>query len=407
MKAIQFNLTIPRYALGLALSKLYYPVLWSGLSCTSLQDVPEPALPGPEWVKIRTRLGGICGTDTSTVGLITSPYFSPFSESPFTLGHENVGDIVEVGSAASEWQVGQRVVANPVLWCATRGYAEADWCAPCKRGENNLCQHYAEGRLRPAILMGSSREIGGSWSAVFAMHKSNVYAVPENVTDENALMVEPFACALHAALIDFPADDETILILGAGTIGLLQLAALRVLGCKARILVSARYPFQAEAARKLGADEVLSGGDLYAQVAGRTGARTYKPIIGKRVVVGGVDRTYECVGTGGTLDDAMHLTRNAGTVIVVGTPGQVQGVDWSAVFSKELKVRATIFHHHAEMVQGRAHKAFQLTLDWMAAGKLDIGWLVNGRYRLEDFGRALKEQGDKKNHPIVKAVFEF
>lgn len=407
MKAIQFNLSIPRYALGLALSKLYYPVLWSGLSCTSMKDIAEPDLPGPEWVKIRTRLAGICGTDTSTIGLKTSPYFSPFSESPFTMGHENVGDIVEVGAAAGEWAVGQRVVVNPFLWCATRGYAEADWCAPCQRGENNLCQHYAEGGLRPAIFMGSSRDTGGSWSAFFCAHKANVYAVPENVSDENALMVEPFACGLHAALMDFPANDETILILGAGTIGLVQLAALRVLGSRARILVSARYDFQAEAAHRLGADEVLLGGDLYTEVAERTGARLYKPLIGKRVVVGGVDRTYECVGSDGALDDAMRLTRAGGTVMVVGMPGLVKGVDWTAIFSQELKVRAAIGYNHAEMYQGAAHRAFQLTLDLMAAGKLDLGGLVNRRYRLEDYKRALHEQEAKRRHPIVKAVFDF
>ncbi len=407
MKAIQFNLTIPRYALGLALGRVYPAALWNGLSCTSMKDVPEPQLPGPEWVRIRTRLAGICGTDTSTITLKTSPYFSPFSESPFTMGHENVGDILEVGSAAGEWQVGQRVVVNPFLWCGPRGYAPAEWCEPCQRGENNLCQRYAEGGLRPAIFMGSSRETGGSWSSVFAMHKSNLYAVPDNVSDENALMVEPFACGLHAALMDFPADDETILILGAGTIGLAQLAALRALGSRARIIVSARYGFQAEAAQRLGADEVLQVGDLYAALAERTGAKIYKPLIGKRVVVGGVDRVYECVGSDSVLDDAMRLTRSGGTVMVVGMPGQVRGLDWTAIFSQELKVRAAIGYNHAEMFKGKAHRAFQLSLDLMAAGQVDLGALVNRRYRLEDYGRALREQGDKRRHPVVKAVFEF
>lgn len=85
MKAIRFNATIPRYALGQALGKLSPGLLWSGLSCTFVSDEPVPPLPAGDWVNIRTRYGGICGSDLNTIHLHNSPYYSPSPPSPSPL----------------------------------------------------------------------------------------------------------------------------------------------------------------------------------------------------------------------------------------------------------------------------------------------------------------------------------
>jgi threonine dehydrogenase-like Zn-dependent dehydrogenase len=369
--------------------------------------VAEPELIGPDWVKVKTRLGGICGTDLGTITLHTSPYYSPFSDFPFTFGHENVGTLVELGAGVEGFKQGQRVVVEPTLWCAPRGFAKQDWCEYCQKGETNRCLNKTKGDLARGMFIGSNKDTSGSWSPYFVAHQSQLYPVPDSVSDENALMVEPFACGLHAVLSDFPADDETILILGAGTIGLVVLAALRALGSQARILISARYAIQADAARRLGASEVLQGGDLYTQVAERTGASLLKPAIGKLVVSGGVDRVYECVGSDRSLDDANRLARSGGTVVLVGLPGIAKGVDWSAIFSQELTLIANTEYGHAERFKGKTWSAFGLALDLMAKGTADLGWMVSRRYALKEYKRALNELANKKRHPIIKAVFEF
>ena len=407
MKAIRFNLTIPRYVVGKLAEKIYPPLLWRGISCTSYQEVPEPELPGPEWVKVNTHLAGICGTDTGTIYLHTSTYYEPFSSSPFTLGHENVGVIAEVGAEVTGWQVGDRVIVEPTLWCAPRGFAEEDWCEYCQRGEVNRCENIASGNLAPGVATGSCADTGGSWSRAFTAHRTQLYHVPDSVSDENALLVEPFVCGLHAALQNMPDDEETVLILGAGTIGLMQLAGLRAAGSKAHIIITARYPFQAQAAERLGASEVLIGGDLYQQIAERTSGKVYTPIMGKRVLVGGVDQTFECVGNDSALDDALRLTRAGGKVVVVGVPGIAKGIDWAVIFDNELTVKASYIYHHAEQWRGERRTTFDIALEMMAAGELDLGWMVNRRYALADYDRALSEVGEKKTHPIIKAVFEF
>ncbi|MEX2143583.1 MAG: alcohol dehydrogenase catalytic domain-containing protein [Anaerolineales bacterium] len=405
MKAIQFAFSFPRYGLGLALGHWAPGILWSGLSCTVLREVPEPSLPGPDWVKVKTKLGGICGTDLGTIYLKTSPYYSPFSSFPFTYGHENLGLISELGAEITGWQVGQRVVVNPILACEARGFKE--FCPFCAKGEINRCARFTQGTLAPAIMTGAARDTGGSWSAAFVAHRSQLYAVPDNVSDENALMIEPFSCGLHAVLIDFPKDNETILILGAGTMGLVTLAALRALGSQARILVSARYANQAEAATRLDASEVLRGGDLYAQVAERTGATLLKATIGKRVVEGGADRVYECTGSDSSLDDANRLARSGGKVVLVGIPAIAKGVDWTAIFSQELTVLAARQFNNAEPYKGKLWRCFDLALDLMASGNVDLGWMVNRKYALVDYKQALGDLAQKGSQGIIKAAFEF
>jgi threonine dehydrogenase-like Zn-dependent dehydrogenase len=406
MQAVQFAFSYPRYALGLALGRLAPGILWSGASCTVMRHVSPPALPGADWVRIKTKLGGICGTDLGTIYLKTSPYYSPFSAFPFTFGHEQVGTIAELGADIKGFAVGQRVVVEPTLWCAPRGFAKSEWCEYCQRGETNRCLHRREGKLAPAMFIGTSRDTGGSWSENFVAHLSQLFAVPDSLSDEDALMVEPFACGVHAALIDFPKDDETILILGAGTIGLVTLAALRALGSKARILVSARYAHQAEAAKRLGASEILRG-NLYEQVAKHTGAQLLKPVMGKLVVEGGVDRVYECTGNDSSLDDANRFARRGGTVVLVGVPGMAKGVDWTAIFSKELRILAATEYNHAERFQGKTWKTYDLAIELLSSGKADLGWMVSRRYKLGDYKKALGDLAQKGSQGIIKAAFQF
>ena len=121
MKALQFIVTIPRYVLGMALGHLHQRAYTGRLSCLQLRDVPEPELLGPDWVKVKTRYGGICGTDLGIIRLHMSPVMTPFGSQTFTMGHEQVGIIAEMGRGVEGFEVGQRVVADLLLPCSVRG----------------------------------------------------------------------------------------------------------------------------------------------------------------------------------------------------------------------------------------------------------------------------------------------
>lgn len=405
MKAIQFNATVPRYVMGKTLGAMAHDLYWKGPGCTYMADVPEPTLPGPAWVKVATRYGGICGSDLGAIGLHTSPYFEPFASFPYTFGHENIGHIAEVGAEAGDLSEGDRVAVEPLLWCEPRGVDEP--CEYCARGEINLCSNTAEGTLSPGGFTGYCADTGGSWSSHFLAHRSQVHRVPESVSDENGVLIDPLAVGLHAVLIDPPAPGETVLVQGAGAIGLTVLAALQGLEFDVERLVIARHPHQAEAARRLGAEQVITADDPFAEVAKLTGARLYKPMIGKRVMVGGAARTYECVGSDSAIDDALRMTRAGGTSILVGVPGLARGIDWSSIFKDELTVKASTVYNHCDPWDGRTWKTVDLATDLFERATLDLSWMVTHRFALDQWKTALQLHGRKGSSGLIKAVFEF
>jgi L-iditol 2-dehydrogenase len=408
MKAIQFNLTIPRYVIGVALGKISPKIYWSGLSCTSYNEIPEPELPADDWVVVRTKLGGVCGTDLSAVNLKASTYSTPLVTFPFVLGHENIGRIQELGSAVKDWSIGDRVVVEPALWCKPRGFD--DLCEFCAKGEINRCLRILEGKVSPGIQIGLCHDTGGSWAPYFVANEAQLYKVPETISDENALMIEPFTIGLHAASQNFPKDNDQVLIIGAGTIGLCVLAALRSLGSKSEIIVLARYPFQVEAAERLGASSVILGSrdnHFYQDVVEITGAILKNPIMGKPLVIGGADIIFDCVGSNSSLDDAIRLTRNGGQVVFVGEPGVVQNLDWTPIFTQDLKVKAAYLYNHVENYDGNKWKAFDLAIELLRGGKVDLGWMVTQKFRLEDYPKAFELTKQRNKIRSIKIVFEF
>lgn len=405
MKAIQFDLSIPRYVASLALSKVHQPVLWGPWSCVVYRDVPEPKLPNDEWVLIRTRFGGICGSDIHHIHLGTSPGLSAITSFPFTFGHENCGTVERVGSAVTGWKAGDRVVVEPNLWCKPRCLP---LCGPCSRGDIQLCERLTEGCISAGPQIGSCRDTGGSWSPFFVAHESQLVRVPGHIGDENAVLAEPFATSLHAVLANRPNDGDTVLVIGAGTIGLGVIAALRAIGSKARVIVAAKHRLQKELAHRFGADLIIevNGGDYGAEIASALGATRLKPLLGKPVVFGGAEVVFECVGSGASIDDAIRFAGPRGRVIIAGLASLPKGIDWSAVWLKELDVRGTYTYGH-DSLDGHRVRTFDLALDLMNSGKVDLATMVTHRFPLAEYARAFEAVGQRGKTGLIKAVFEF
>ncbi len=407
MEVLQFSDSIPRYAVSKALGTGSDRAFWSNLSCLQFKDAPEPRLPTSEWLRIKTRFGGICGSDIGLVTLHSSTSTSAYTSFPFTVGHENVGVVGEIGSAVEGFDVGQRVVVDPLLPCRVRGFDEP--CEMCARGDYNLCLRFRDGTIAPGLLTGFCRDTGGSWSSSFVAHQSQVIPVPASVSDENAVLVEPFAVALHAVLRNRPSDKQTVLIIGAGVIGLSTLAAIRAIGSKARVIITARHPFQVEMAKLLGADEVIKperGAAFYRQIAQVTGAAIYKPVIGKDVVSGGADLIFECVGSNSTVDDALRLTAASGRMVLVGLAGIPRGIDWSPIWLSEVEVRGS-FCYAIEEFDGEQISTMRLAIKLMAEQGVDLSPLVTHRFSLSDYRNALQTVTSKGRSGVIKAVFAF
>jgi L-iditol 2-dehydrogenase len=406
VKAIRFAAPIPTYLATLAAGRISPRFHTGRLACTRYMDVERPALPTDKWVRIRTRLGGICGSDLSVISLHVSPSTSPFSTFPFVLGHENVGEVAEIGAGVTKVRVGARVTANPLLCCEPRGISAR--CAACESGHHSRCAHFADGgTIAPGMFIGITRGLGGSWGEEFVAHEDQLVPIPDGMSDASAVLIEPFACSVHAVRANLPEAGERVLVIGAGSIGLLTIAAIHALAPGAHVTALARYDAQRAHATRLGAAQVVPArGDYTRALADAGGTRLLKPIIGKPVGVGGFDRAFVCIGGAHGMDDAMRVTRAGGTIVLLGNSSTMNGLDWTPLWLKELTVRGSLCYGspvHASAGQG----AFAEAASLIASGAAPIAELLTHTFALGDYRKALETALNKAGGESIKVAFRF
>ena len=223
MIALQMYRSMSRYVAARAVGSRMPGLLAGPLTPLRLATIDEPKLIGPGWGRLAPRLSGICGSDLSALSGQTSFYFSSLVSMPFVPGHEVVGELYD---DLEDLPAGTRVVLSPVLSCAARG---VERCAPCQAGAVGRCERVTVGHVAPGLQTGYCADTGGGWGAMLVAHRSQVFPVPDRLPDDRAVLVEPLACAIHAALKAEPEPGASVLVVGAGTVGLLTLLALRAL----------------------------------------------------------------------------------------------------------------------------------------------------------------------------------
>src|SRR2546423_3514242 len=254
MKALRFSRSLPRFAAARVAGSMQ-PGGGARGGRWALVGAPDPVEPGPGWEAVRPILAGICGSDLATVAGKSSRYFEPIVSFPFVPGHEIVGTTAD----------GARVVVEPVLGCAARDVTPP--CPACAGGSLGRCEHLTLGHLKPGLQTGYCADTGGGWSTALVAHRSQLHRVPEALSDEAAVMVEPAACAVHAALRARVPGGGLVVVLGAGTLGLCVVAALRRFALPGTVIAGAKHPDQQRETLRLGADVAV------APAVGRPGGR--------------------------------------------------------------------------------------------------------------------------------------
>lgn len=404
MKALQYRKSIPRYALLKLLGARFKSLCTGAAATISLVDVPEPKLPNQKWLRVAPKLTGICGSDLSTICAKGSPYLSPVTSMPFTMGHEVVGVVTEIGSAVTRVKLGDRIIMHPALGCVVRGVDPK--CAACAAGDEALCRNVTRGVISAGIQTGFCRDTGGGFSESLVAHESQVYKVPQEIPDEAAVLIEPFACTLHAALRVSLKPDQTALVIGCGSIGLLTIAALRALSSPARIVAVARYDHQRRLATDLGAGALMDSPRdwpaRYRLWAAELGAEIHPAQIGKPMVIGGADAVFDCVASSQSIDDGVRFTRSGGTFALVGMPGIPRGVDWTPIWFKELTVRASYAYGHEESRGGR--DTFELAIELMKDRAKQLSKLVGRPFPLSEYRAAIQQALSTGASKVAKTV---
>lgn len=219
MKALQFNITLPKFLAPKGLAKIFGKrVYYKGpLKTIRIAQIPEPALPTKDWVKIKTIYCGFCGSDLNLIQLHDSPTASPFTSFPCVIGHEIVGEISETSSGVEGFKSGDIVAINPGLPCKIRGISPL--CPTCSSGRTSNCENFAEGNLSPGMFSGINSGINGGFAPYLVAHKTQLYRVPEGLNLEAAAMTEPVAVALQTLFDNMPREGEKVLVIGGGVIG--------------------------------------------------------------------------------------------------------------------------------------------------------------------------------------------
>lgn len=292
--------------------------LYHGPHDVRIEEVEDPRPVSGE-VLLRVTRSGMCGTDASEwkAGPIIFPLHKAHPKSglmgPMILGHEFIGEVVELGDGVSGFSVGDRVASGAGISCGT--------CPRCAEGRTNLCFEY--------VTHGLNRH--GGMAELVAVPASTLVPIPADLSDDHAGLAQPLAVGLHAARRARVAPGDTVVLIGAGAIGTFVLAGLKHLGA-GRVIVVDFAGSRLERATRVGADVVVPVDDDTDE--------TVRGLIGTV----GADVVIEASGAPGQTNRAASWVRQGGTLLQVGLASTPQEVNLHHLVMSEITIETTLAH---------------------------------------------------------------
>lgn len=401
MKTVYFDKDIPRILITKAAAKYAKGVLYSGLNAVKYaKNIPDPKLPAEDWVRVKNIACGLCGTDISffkaTTG--TNSAFEPIPASSKTyLGHENIGVITEIGKDVEDFKVGDRVTIRAYMaGCDTKGLK--DRCEYCKSGDYNFCTNYGAPSPYGDIVTGAG------WSDTFIYPAKGLAHVYDGITDEQAVMIEPTCVSVHAVLHAPPKRGEKILVMGCGTIGLGVIQAIKIVEPECEVWAMERVKTKQDFARRLGADNILSGDPYEAASKATGGSEVYVGMSNNKYFFGGFDRIYDCIGGDWSNHTAVRLLKARGTLVKIGHHMRAITFDETPIWWQELNL-VGVDAHGMEEWKGRRLYTFDLVQEWIRDGVYKLDGFVTHHFKLDDYKAALRLA--LENPPdVVKIVID-
>ncbi|MBC8005152.1 MAG: galactitol-1-phosphate 5-dehydrogenase [Verrucomicrobia bacterium] len=309
----------------------------------TLQDTEVPEVKSG-WVLIKVRACGICGSDVHGMDGSTGR-----RQPPLIMGHEAAGTIAKLGDKVLNWKVGDRVTFDSTISCGD--------CYYCKRGDINLCDN----RRVLGVSCNEYRQ-NGAFAEYVTVPAHILYAIPDNISFEQAAMIEAVSIAVHATAISSVKANDAAVVIGCGMIGLLCIQALKAAGC-GKLIVVDQVEEKLTLATQLGADLALKSddGELMNKILRETASR-------------GADIVFEVVGIDATVNLAIDCARKGGQVTLVGNLAPEVRFPLQKVVTRQLKV------------QGSCASAgeYPLCLELIASGKINVDQLISATAPLEE-----------------------
>jgi len=307
-----------------------------------VHDAPVPEV-GPNDVLIKIKKSSICGTDVHIYKW--DKWAQENVPVPLVVGHEYVGTVAATGSEVKHLDIGQRVSGEGHLVC---GY-----CRNCRAGKRHLCPN----------TVGIGYHKAGSFAEYFVLPASNVFPIPDDISDDLAAIFDPFGNAVHTAL-SFDLTGEDVLITGAGPIGIMAVAISRHVGAR-HVVITDINPYRLDLALKLGATRAVNVME-----------EKIEDVMKSIGMTEGFDVVLEMSGAESAFQDMLSVTRNGAKIALLGIPSKDIAVNWNKIIFKGLELKG---------IYGREMYETWYKMTSMLQSGLDLSPVITHRFPIDDF----------------------
>jgi len=328
-----------------------------------VEEAPVPEL-GELDVLVRVRASGICGSDLH--GFLDASGTS--RRDGLIMGHEAAGEVSAVGEGVTRVSVGDRVTVDPQVVCGV--------CEPCRNGWISICDNK---RVTGSSLRGFEQ---GAMAEYLAVDEKQVHVIPDSMDFATAAMIEPLSNAIHVVNRAGILLGDTVVVLGAGTLGLCMVQSARAAGA-GRIVVTDTSDFRLEVARRMGADITVNPlrSNLREEIAALTADR-------------GADVVIESVGIDATYQDAIHIVRKRGRIMFFGAVQPTVTVDLMPILHKEITIVGCT----------GANDETAIAIDLVSRGVIDLSALLTHTFSLDETQAAFDTMADPSSNSIKVQV---
>ena len=320
-------------------------------------DIEKPT-PQKDEVLIRVKAAGICGTD---IHILKAEYFSDF---PIVAGHEFSGEVVEVGDEVTQFRSGDRVTADPNIFC--------DKCYFCKINKNNHCLN--------SHVVGVTQN--GAFAEYVAVSEKGVFHIPDHLSYSEAALAEPLACVVYGIRRSEIKPGEKALIFGAGAIGLLLMSLLKMSGASQLVMVDISQK-KLEFAKKMGATEVILNDE-----DGEKILKTIAPL--------GFELVADATGSPRVMESELQFVEPDGTFLVFGVApiGEMMKVEPYDIFRRDIHIVGSY----------AVKKTMQYSINLLASRKIEVKNLISSTYPLEEFEKGIHDFYYDPDHMKIQII---
>lgn len=316
--------------------------------------------PGAGEVRVKVKLAGICGSDSHIYR-----GHNPFARYPRVIGHEFFGLIDAVGEGVSPSRLGERVAVDPVISCGH--------CYPCSIGKPNVCTEL--------VVLGVHRD--GGFSEYAVVPAANAWAIPDEIAEEDAVMVEPFTIAANVTGQVTPTPQDIALVYGAGPMGLTTVQALKGVYKVKQVIVADRIDERLQMAQRSGADWTINNRQQTVQAA--LEEKGIRPTL-----------IVDAACHPSILQEAITLASPAARIVIMGFSSEPSEIIQQGITGKELSIFSSRLNA----------KKFPVVIDWLARGLIDPGKLVTHKFDYQHVTDAI-ELFEKDQQKCCKVLLTF